>query len=190
MKSMRRHGARALVALAAVLTMTVSYSMPIAAADAVAQAQVTSTISGTVVTQDNGLSIAGATVVLYRGTSVVATTTTNAGGQYSFSEPPAIYSVVVSANGYQTTRVDDIATLVGSHSAVRTSLLRASTSASQLREIGSASAILRGNTLASSTTIQHDLDPQEIQNQGFLKSGCHRPDSGRQHRRRPTLRRR
>jgi outer membrane receptor for ferrienterochelin and colicin len=170
MESRRRHCARTLVALTILLAMTVPQTMPAAASDSLAQTQATSTISGTVVTQDNGLSLGGATVVLYRGTSVVATTKTNANGQYSFTEPAGVYSVVVSANGYQTTRVDDVATLSGSSSAVRTSLLRESTSSSQLREIGSARASLLGNTLASSTTIQHNLDPQEIQNQGFLKA--------------------
>ena len=133
----------------------------------------TATIAGTIVTQDNGLGIAGAGVVLYRDTTVVATTRSNADGQYTFAgEPPGIYSLGISATGYTATRVDDVVALAGQSASVRTPLLRASTSGTnELREIGSTTATLRGNTLAASSTIQHDLDPSQIQQQGFLKAG-------------------
>jgi len=132
----------------------------------------TTTIVGTVVTQDNGLSVPGASVVLYGGPTFVDKTTSDANGRYTFAgEPPGVYSLQISATGYTPTRIDDVVTTAGSTATVRAPLLRATTSASgDIRVIGSTTATYRAGTLASSTTIQHDLDPVQLQQQGFLKA--------------------
>ena len=130
------------------------------------------TIAGTLVTQDNGLAIGNATVTLVQGGTTIAMTTSDGNGRWSFTnEPPGIYSVVVHALGYETTRVDDITALGGSTAQIQTALLRAKTeSSSGLREIGATRATANGSTLASTTTIQYDLDPDQLQSQGYLKA--------------------
>jgi outer membrane cobalamin receptor len=154
------------VALALLLSLLVP-SAPSLAADAPA-----STIVGSVIAQDGGLPISGATVTLQHGNADVATTKTDGAGRYSFTdEPPAVYSVEIRAEGYQITRVDEIATAPGSTATVNTPLLRSElNSRGQLREIGNARASANGNTLASSSTIQYNLDPEQLQAQGLLKS--------------------
>ena len=130
------------------------------------------TIAGTLVTQDNGLAIGNATVTLVQGGTTIAMTTSDGNGRWSFTnEPPGIYSVVIHALGYETTRVDDITALGGSTAQIQTALLRAKTeSSSGLREIGATRATANGSTLASTTTIQYDLDPDQLQSQGYLKA--------------------
>lgn len=165
----RLRGPNLFVALLALFAFAFANTVsPIAA---VAQST-TMTIAGTVVTQENGLGVSGASVVLYQGSTVVDKTTTNADGQYTFAQKPqGVYSVEINATGYQATRVDDIVTVGGSTTIVRTPLLRATISnGNELRVIGSTSASVRGSTLAATATIQHDLDPAQLQQQGFLKA--------------------
>ena len=131
------------------------------------------TISGSIVTQINGLAVGGAAVTLSRGGSSVATTTADTNGQYRFeNEPAGIYSVLIAANGYTNTRVDTVVVTAGATSVLRTPLLRANTqNSNETREIiGQTSTGLRGNTLASSSTIQTNLDPDQLLAQGFLKA--------------------
>ena len=132
----------------------------------------TAVITGTVVTQDNGLGISGVTVTLYRGNAVIATTTTGADGQYTFpQEPPGDYDVAMHATGYGDTRIANVVAGPGANAAIRTSLLRSATSdSSNIRVIGRTSAGVTGSTLAASSTIQYNLDPSQIQQQGFLKA--------------------
>ncbi len=156
--------------ISALLTFVFLAVSSVLAAAPAAAADV-ATISGTLVTQDNGLPVSNATVTLYQGTTVAGTTTSDTGGQYTFSKEPAgVYSIVIRATGYQTTRVDDIFATAGTVSAIRTPLLRAETNSGSLREIGAVSATARGTTLASSSTIQHDLSPLQLQSQGFFKA--------------------
>lgn len=131
----------------------------------------TATITGTVVSQDNGLGISGATVALYQGTTVVDTTTTNADGAYTFANKPAgDYAVVINATGYTATRIDEVVIATGS-TTIRTPLLRAVTTGGELREIGRTTATFTGaSTLAASSTIQHNLDPVQMQQLGFIKA--------------------
>lgn len=132
----------------------------------------TASISGVAVNQDNGLGIAGAKVTLYQGDTVVGTTATDRNGQYTFSQiPPGDYSVGLQATGFSTVRIDSVIATSGATATIRTPLLHASTSdASGIREIGRTSATQHGNSLAATSTIQHDIDPDQIQAQGFLKA--------------------
>ena len=151
----------------AILAMLLAILPPISANSQPASG----TVSGSIVTQVNGLSIGGATVTLYRDNAVIATTTSTPDGQYKFAnEPPGVYSVMISATGYTAARIDDVVVAAGSMTSIKTPLLVAQTlNGDQLQEIGSTrSSGLRGNTLASSSTIQTDLDPVALQQQGFL----------------------
>jgi|GEM_PF-909152 len=158
-----------MVALIAPVLTAPSLSSP-----AVADEAAGGTIAGTLVTQDTGLPISGAMVTLYRGDAIVATTTSDADGAYRFvSEPNGAYTIVVRAIGYQASRIEGVSALAGTTTTIRTPLLRAATgtSGNALREIGSTRvAGTRGNTLASTSTIQHDLSPDQLQAQGFLKA--------------------
>src|ERR1017187_2427815 len=85
-------------------------------------AQVATTqIAGTIVTQENGPGVGGATVLLYRGDTLTATTTSNADGQYTFpGVAPGEYSVAIRVTGYTPTRIDNLVALTGSTTTVRT----------------------------------------------------------------------
>ena len=144
----------------------------VAAAPVGAQTGQTVTIAGSVVTADDGLPIGGAAVALLRASKSVATTTSDRDGRYVFaSEPAALYNIVIRAEGYRATRIDNVTATSGATS-LQTALLRARTNAESgnLREIGSTSASGNANSLASTTTIQYDLSPDQLQSQGYLKS--------------------
>jgi outer membrane receptor protein involved in Fe transport len=129
------------------------------------------TISGVVTSQDNGLPVAGATVTLYQGTTVVATATTDSAGAYTFAQEPAgEYGLGFQAEGFGATRINDVV-VTGENTTVRTPLLRAGTNNSgNLRVIGQSTSGVQGSTLAASSTIQHNLDPAQLEQQGFLKA--------------------
>ena len=166
---------RASVALAMALVAFGPAPLPAQAAGAQAAASDAAgsvTIEGTLTTQDNGLPIGGATVALYRGTTSVAMTTSDGGGRYAFTnETSGDYSIVIRALGYQSTRVDNVIATDGTVR-LQTVLLRSRSndSGGGLREIGATSVRANGSTLASTTTIQHDLSPDQLQSQGYLKA--------------------
>jgi outer membrane receptor for ferrienterochelin and colicin len=132
----------------------------------------TGSINGALVAQTNGLAVAGATVTLYRDSDVVATTTSDADGRYAFAnEPAGTYSVVISAPGYASTRIGVVAVKAASTTTINTPLLASQTlnNSQHLREIGSTTSTgIRGSSLSSSSTIQTNLDPSQLQKQGFL----------------------
>lgn len=137
------------------------------------RAQTASTsITGTIVAQESGLGISGATVELYRGAVVAATTTTNDAGAFMFPDiAPGEYRVTIRASGYTPTRIDSIVVVKGTATAVRTPLRRAQTAGSGgYTEIGRTNATSRASSLASTSTIQYNIDPIQIQNQGFFKA--------------------
>jgi outer membrane receptor for ferrienterochelin and colicin len=144
---------------------------PVAPAPAASTASsaATADISGTIVNQLNGLPVGDASVALYRGDAVVDTSKTDANGNYVFhAEPAGAYSVLIRATGYQSTRVSDVFVVGGSTTTVRTPLLLATTS---LREIGYVSVSTgAGASLASTSTIQHDLNPEQLAAQGFANA--------------------
>jgi outer membrane receptor protein involved in Fe transport len=138
-----------------------------------ASAQASATqISGTIVSQDSGLGISGATLVLTQGPNVFATTTTNALGNFSFPNvAPGEYSVTIRATGYTQTRIESIVVVNGTTTAVRTPLRRAQTNnTGGIREIGRTNATSRATSVASTATIQYNVDPDQIQSQGFFKA--------------------
>ena len=141
-------------------------------APAVAQEAAGAKIAGSIVARESGLPIANASVRLYQDTKVVAGTTTDNAGRFQFpSEPAGAYSILVTAPGYQSTRVADIFAAGATTATIQTALIRAATSsAGGLREIGQTTARTTGQTLASTSTIQTDLSPSQLEAQGYLKA--------------------
>lgn len=145
----------------------------IAGAPVVAFAQAAAAqINGTIVSQEGGLGISGASVTLMQGSTTVATATTNSTGNFTFPNvTPGEYRVTIRATGYTQTRVDSVVVISGGSTAVRTPLRRAGTSTSGgLTEIGRTNATSRSSALPSTATIQYNVDPVQIQSQGFLKA--------------------
>ena len=132
----------------------------------------TGTISGSVVTQENGLGVSGATVELDRGSEAVATQKTDEHGQYVFANvSPGVYSLLVLATGYALTRVETVAVAAGATALIRTPLVQSATGESTLRVIGSTNTTVNAaSKLAASSTIQFNLDPQNLELQGFTKA--------------------
>jgi outer membrane receptor protein involved in Fe transport len=139
-----------------------------------ASAQTASTqVNGTIVALEGGLPVSGASVTLLQGTTRVAETTTDDAGNFTLPNvKPGEYSVTIRANGYTNARIDGVVVTSGTSTAVRTALRRAQTGSSGgYTEIGHTNATSTGSSLASTATIQYNLDPSQIQSQGFLKAG-------------------
>jgi outer membrane receptor protein involved in Fe transport len=82
------------------------------------------------------------------------------------------YHVTIRASGYTPARIDSVIVISGAATAVRTPLRRAQTAGSGgYTEIGRTNATSTASSLASTATIQYNLDPSQIQSQGFLKAG-------------------
>ena len=76
-------------------------------------------VGGTVkgrVTQESGAAIAGATITLtHKEKNITRTTQANADGEYVLRNlPVGEYSATIGESGYNTTKQDDLAVLVGS----------------------------------------------------------------------------
>jgi hypothetical protein len=127
------------------------------------------TILGRVLDNNGGLPISKATVELERGDKTIATTTSAPDGSFTFSgEEPGVYTVLISANGYQTTRSTDVYVTPGeSRVDVQTAIGRATTG---LRTIGGVQVASQGS-LQTTTTINEHLDPSIVQDQSYARSG-------------------
>lgn len=145
--------------------------MPIVPAEA-ADATVTQ-VSGDLVTTENGLAVAGATISLMQGTTVAATTTSDANGHYEFTNlNPGIYALRISAQGLQTTEIDNVVATSGGSAAIRTALSRQRSESEGLNEIGRVTATSQSTAdLVGTSTIKYNLDPTQLQQQGYLKAG-------------------
>ncbi len=133
-------------------------------------------IVGTIVDRAAGTSVRGADVTLYRASGEkIATTTTDANGSFTLAVQIAgVYYVQISANGYQTVRTDDIATVAGETSSVRSAITRSRTSiGNDLREIGRVSAArVSGNgSLATATTINQSVTSELLRREGYVRIG-------------------
>jgi outer membrane receptor protein involved in Fe transport len=157
------------LAIATTLVL-IAGSLPLVPAEA-ADAAVAS-LTGSIVSADNGLAIPEATVRMYNGTTKTAETTTDDAGRYAFpAVQPGIYSLEIQAQGRETTRVDNVVLTSGSTTNVTTPLAIARTNADTIREIGRTTSTSNATTLASSAVIQHDLDPVQLEQQGYIKAG-------------------
>ena len=139
----------------------------------IASAQATaSAISGSIVSREGGLGVAGATVQLLSAGKPVASATSDADGNYRFPiAKPGVYSVVITATGYSSAEIDDIVVGANATATIATPLLLANSGSSEsTRVIGSTQASSHANALQSSATIQHNIDPDQIAAQGFMKA--------------------
>lgn len=127
------------------------------------------TIYGRVLDSNGGLPVSNAKVELRQGDKTIGTTTTAADGSFTFSsEPAGVYTVVIAANGYQTTRSRDVyVTSAQDRIDVQTAIERA---ASGLRTIGGVATAGQGS-LQTTTTINEHLDPSLVQDQSYARSG-------------------
>jgi outer membrane receptor for ferrienterochelin and colicin len=153
--------------------LAASLALSATAVHSAASAQVAATqINGTILAQEGGLGISGALVTLVQGANTVATTVTNASGNFTFPNvTPGEYRVTIRATGYTQTRIDSVVVVNGSTAVVRTALRRAQTNLiGGLTEIGRTNATSRSSTVPSTATIQYNVDPNQIQSQGFLKA--------------------
>jgi outer membrane receptor for ferrienterochelin and colicin len=131
------------------------------------------TIRGTLIDQQGNLGIAGATVTLYRDGASVGQTRTDGGGNFAFAgEPSGSYYVLISANGYGTSRSANVA--VGASDATASLSLvlsRIATSASP-RAIGSVSTSLNNPAaLQTTATVTRRADTQVVQDENFSRVG-------------------
>jgi hypothetical protein len=136
---------------------------------AVAQGQASvATISGTLVDQQSGLPVANAKIVLYQGTKRTADTTSNPNGEFQFTNAdPGVYTLEISAVGYQTGQSADLYAFAGQSTAIRTVLVRATTQTGGLREIASVTSSSHG--LQTSSVITQQISSQTIQREGVLR---------------------
>jgi len=133
------------------------------------------TISGTVLDVNSGLAIQNASVTLYRGTPEVAKSTSDRNGTFRFTnQPPGIYRVQVTSNGFDSSVSDDIPIVSGTtQTTVNFNLTRQSGSRQQaLRTIGSttASATLGGG-LQRTSTVSQDISSNLLQRSNYPNIG-------------------
>lgn len=132
------------------------------------------TIRGTFVDVGNGLPVTGATVSLVRGDTMLTTAQSDNLGNASFpNQAPGIYHLEVRAQGYYIGRSDDI--VVNTNQQLietRLTLQRsATTTGSNLREIGRTSSAARGAALQTTSTITQDISTERLQRQNYVRVG-------------------
>lgn len=124
-------------------------------------------ITGRVISTSNGLPVAGASVELDRNGTKVATTTTGASGDFRVpNEPAGEYSLVISADGFVTTRQDVL--VEGEQAQVSLQLAIAPTRG--LREIAAVSVSAQ-SALQTSTTINEHVNAMNVQTQNYARIG-------------------
>ncbi len=127
------------------------------------------TISGTVVDQQSSLPISDARLTLVEGNATIATTRSDISGAFKFpAVSPALYNILITAAGHESGRSDDIA-LAGGPATVSLVLAPSTTAntGNSLKTI--AHVTTRAGGLQTTTTIQQQIDPNIIQNQGNLR---------------------
>lgn len=127
------------------------------------------TIHGRVLDDNGGLPVSKATIELQQGDKTIATTSSAPDGSFTFSgEHPGVYTVLIVANGYQTTRSIDVYVTPGeSRVDVQTAIGRA---ANGLRTIGGVHVAGQGS-LQTTTTINEHLDPSLVQDESYARTG-------------------
>ncbi|MGP6156615.1 MAG: TonB-dependent receptor domain-containing protein [Vulcanimicrobiaceae bacterium] len=132
-------------------------------------------VAGFVVDQLNGLPIPRANVDLYLGDTFVETGNADTRGAFRFdSLRPGLYTVSITAQGYQNSTSREFAVTAGQETSLNLAVSRANQSqeSSELKTIGSV-AVNSTNSLASTTAITNSLDPAVLQkenNIGFASS--------------------
>jgi outer membrane receptor for ferrienterochelin and colicin len=148
-------------------------AMPtLAVAQPAAAAAQTGVIQGDVLDQKTGLAIGHATVVLVMGGRRVTSATTDANGKFLFvGENPGIYSIEISAEGFGTSRADDIALVAGETVRLSTTIVAQALASQALRVIGSVSNNGIASGLQSTTVISSNISGDAIAAEGFSRVG-------------------
>lgn len=128
-----------------------------------------STIAGRVLDVDGGLPLPNAAVTLEHGTAKAGAAKTSADGSFVFkNEPPGVYNIVVSADGYETTTSEDIFVLANeSQVNVQTAIARVSSGMRTIAAVRVAGHV----ALQTSATINEHIDPVVLQDQNYMRSG-------------------
>lgn len=129
------------------------------------------TLTGRILDISEGLAVPGALVELERGDAVVAKTTTDANGTFTFArQAPGEYGLVVAAAGYDTTRVPTVYLIAGQNVQVQTALIRSSTNAGGNPKTIARTVVAARNSLQTSTTINRSVNPTLVQDFATLRA--------------------
>lgn len=126
-------------------------------------------ISGRVLSTSNGLPIAGAGVELRQGGTTIGQTTTAADGSFAFSGVgPGTYSVLVQANGFQTSLIHGLAVAPGQATVEMQAALSPNQGAYKTIAVTAASSHA---ALDTSATLNSTLSPAVLQDQNYMRAG-------------------
>src|ERR1700722_18752964 len=130
-------------------------------------------IDGFVVEQTTSLPVSDAAVTLYLGDRQVGATRSKPSGEFELEDlAPAVYTVTVSASGYQTTQSTRFSVAAGQETNVSLAIARAAGSqSSSLKTIGSVTANSQ-SAIASTTTITKSIDPTLVQKENYTTFGA------------------
>jgi outer membrane receptor protein involved in Fe transport len=129
--------------------------------------------AGVVVDQVNGLPLSAATIALYRGDASIASAKSDAHGAFTFDAvPPGLYTISISATGYQTSRSREFSVSAGVQTTVDIAVNRATESQANdnVKTIGSVT-VAATSPLVSTTTITNSIDPATVQQENFIGFG-------------------
>ncbi|MBV9027135.1 MAG: TonB-dependent receptor [Candidatus Eremiobacteraeota bacterium] len=128
------------------------------------------TVSGRILDAQGGLPVRNAAVALERGASHVAVARTDSAGNFRIvGVPPGTYAAIVTAPGYETTRLSpDL--LVTSEISEVSFQMAVSPAKAGLKQIGYVLASRRG-ALQTTTTINTHVDANVIQSENFARLG-------------------
>ncbi|HEV3153300.1 MAG TPA: TonB-dependent receptor, partial [Candidatus Baltobacteraceae bacterium] len=140
-----------------------------ASAQATAPPTASGLIAGTVIDRRTALPVGGAQLVLMQGDRSVAHTVSDQSGKFTFSVLPAgIYTIQVSAEGYQIARSDDVV-VTAAEADVSLAISRVqATDIANVKTI--AHLTTRASGLQTTTTVQQQIDPQLMQNVGQIRA--------------------
>jgi hypothetical protein len=127
------------------------------------------TVAGRILETSAGLPVGSAAVALERGSAVVRSATTASDGSFSIQNvAPGDYSLLITANGYQTTRIPAVHVAAGqSRVAIQTALAPAATG---LRVIGVVN-VNQSSALQTTATLNTNLNPNILQDQNYVRAG-------------------
>ncbi|MBV9232704.1 MAG: TonB-dependent receptor [Candidatus Eremiobacteraeota bacterium] len=127
------------------------------------------TVTGRILDTQGGLPVANATVQLDRGATRIAGSQTDAAGNFRIADvPPGTYAVLISARGYDTTRLapDLLVTSEATSVAFQVAINR---ERQGLKQIGY--VVTGGRTAVQTTaTINSHVDANVIQSENFQRS--------------------
>jgi outer membrane receptor protein involved in Fe transport len=142
------------------------FSIATAQTQTPAPAAPTTTVSGRIFDAQGGLPVPGATIELDQGTTKIATTTTGANGNFSFAKVlPGVYSLLISADGFQTSRSNNFEIEFGEPSV---SFQTAIFPGAGLKTIAHVTTAGRA-ALQTTSTINEHVNPSLLQTEDYQR---------------------